>query len=67
MLFRIVSAISLLALAGRLSYLRFRHDTVLAGAQTGSLSRAAYFRWLGRGFASLFRPAGWQWMRATYS
>jgi len=39
---------------------------VQAGAKTGSLSRAAYFRWLGRGITSLFRPAGWQWMRATY-
>jgi len=67
MLFRIVSAVSLLCLAGRLTYLRFRHDTVLAGAQTGSLSWAAYFRWLGRGFAALFQPAGWQWLRATYA
>ena len=66
MLFRIISAISILALAGRLTYLRFRHDIVQAGAKTGSLSRAAYFRWLGRGITSLFRPAGWQWMRATY-
>src|SRR4030042_103692 len=54
MLFRIVSAVSLLGLAGRLTYLRFRHDTVLAGAQTGSLSRAAYFRWLRRGSGALF-------------
>src|SRR4030065_1703882 len=67
MLFRIVSAVSLLGLAGRLTYLRFRHDTVLAGAQTGSLSRAAYFRWLGRGIAALFQPAAWQWLRATYA
>ena len=67
MLFRVVCALSLLGLAGRLTYLRFRHDTVLAGAQTGSLSWPAYFRWLGRGIASLFRPAGWQWLRATYA
>jgi hypothetical protein len=67
MLFRIVSAVSLLGLAGRLTYLRFRHDTVVAGAQTGSLSTAAYFRWLGRGIASLFQPVGWQWLRSTYA
>lgn len=67
MLFRIVSVISLLAAAGRLTYLRFRHDTVVAGAQTGSLSTAAYFRWLGRGIASLFHPAGWRWLRSTYA
>lgn len=67
MLFRILSAFSLLALAGRLTYLRFRHDTVQAGAQPGSLSRAAYLRWLGRGVASLFQPAGWRWVRATYA
>jgi len=67
MLFRIISAFSVLALAARLTYRRFKHDTVQAGAQTGSLSRAAYLRWLGRGFASLFQPAGWKWMRATYA
>jgi hypothetical protein len=67
MLFRIFSVLSLLALAGRLTYLRFRHDTVQAGARSGSLSWAAYFRWLGRGLATLFRPAGWQWLRATYA
>jgi hypothetical protein len=67
MLFRIVCALSLLGLAGRLTYLRFRHDTVVAGAQTGSLSSAAYLRWLGRGIASLFQPAGWQWLRSTYA
>ena len=67
MFFRIISTISLLGLAGRLTYLRFRHDTVSAGAQTGSLSRAAYFRWLGRGITALIRPAGWKWLRATYA
>jgi hypothetical protein len=67
MLFRIVCALSILGLAGRLTYLRFRHDTVLAGAQTGSLSWAAYFRWLGRGLISLGKPAGWQWLRSTYA
>jgi len=67
MLFRIFSAISLLGMAGRLTYLRFKHDTVSAGAKTGSLSRAAYLHWLGRGLTSLFQPAGWQWLRATYA
>ena len=67
MFFRLISAVSLLGLAGRLTYLRFRHDVVSAGAQTGSLSRAAYFRWLGRGLTALFQPAGWQWLRATYA
>jgi len=67
MFFRIISTISLLGLAGRLTYLRFRHDTVSAGAQTGSLSRAAYFRWLGRCVTALIRPAGWKWLRATYA
>ena len=67
MFFRIISVVSLLGLATRLTYLRFRHDTVSAGAQTGSLSRAAYFRWLGRGLTALFQPAGWKWLRATYA
>lgn len=67
MFFRIISIISLLGLAGRLTYLRFRHDTVLAGAQTGSLSRTAYLRWLGHGLLSLFQESGWQWLRATYA
>jgi hypothetical protein len=66
MLFRIISVISLLGLAVRLSYLRFRDDTVLAGAQPGSLSRGAYFHWLGRRLTTLFQPEGWQWLRATY-
>jgi len=66
MLFRVISVLSLIVLAGRLTHLRFRHETVQAGAQAGSLSRAAYFRWLGQGVSSLFRPAGWQWMRATF-
>jgi hypothetical protein len=67
MLFRIISAVAVLALAVRLTYRRFKHDTVQAGAQTGSLSRAAYFNWVGRGVATLLRPAGWQWLRTTYS
>ena len=67
MLFRIMSVISLLALAVRLTYLRFRDDTVLAGAQTGSLSRVAYFRWLGRRLTALFQPAGWQRLRGAYA
>jgi hypothetical protein len=67
MLFRIVCLISILGLTGRLTYLRFRHDTLLAGAQTGSLSWPAYFRWLGRGLTSLFKASGWQWLRSTYA
>jgi len=67
MFFRLISVVSLLGLAVRLTYLRFKHDTVSAGAQTGSLSRAAYFRWLSHGLAAIFRPAGWRWLRATYS
>jgi hypothetical protein len=67
MFFRIVAAVSILGLAVRLTYLRFRHDTIVAGAQTGSLSRAAYFRWLGRGCGALFRPEGRRWLRATYA
>ncbi len=67
MLFRLISIISLVGLAGRLSYLRFKHDIVVAGAQTGSLSWNAYFRWVGGGVSSLFRPAGWAWLQATYA
>ena len=67
MLFRIVSIVSILGLAGRLTYLRFRLDTVMAGAQTGSLSWHSYLRWLGKGISSLVRPAGWAWLRATYA
>jgi hypothetical protein len=67
MVFRIVSVIALLGLAGRLTYLRFRHDTMAAGAQTGSLSWHAYFRWLGGGLSSLGRPEGWAWLRAAYA
>jgi hypothetical protein len=67
MLFRIVSIVSILGLVGRLTYLRFRHDTVVAGAQTGSLSWHSYLRWLGGGVSSLARPAGWVWLRATYA
>lgn len=67
MLFRIVSIVSILGLVGRLTYLRFRHDTVVAGAQTGSLSWHSYLRWLGGGVSSLARPAGWVWLRVTYA
>jgi hypothetical protein len=67
MFFRIISAVSVLALTVGLTYRRFKHDTVQAGAKTGSLSRAAYFRWLGRGVASLFQPEGRQWLRATFA
>jgi hypothetical protein len=66
MLFRIISVISLLGLAVRLTYLRFRDDTVSVGAQPGSLSRGAYFHWLGRRFTTLFQPKGWQWLCVTY-
>jgi len=67
MLFRIVAAISLLAAAGRLTYLRFRDETFSAGAQSGSLSRAAYFRWLGRRLGAFLRPSGWNELRAAWA
>lgn len=60
MLFRLATVLSLLAVAGRLSYLRFREGVIRGGAQAGSLTLGAYFRWLGRHLASLTKPAGWQ-------
>jgi hypothetical protein len=65
MFFRIVFVISLLALVGRLSYLRFRDGVIMAGAQAGSLTLAAYVRWLGQRFATLTKPAGWQALGTT--
>ncbi|MEW5900178.1 MAG: hypothetical protein AB1715_01810 [Acidobacteriota bacterium] len=66
MFFRIVTVISLLGLAGRLSYLRFRDGVIRGGAQAGSLTLTAYGRWLRRRLASLIKPAGWQAVRAAF-
>jgi len=66
MVFRIVAALSIAGLAERLAYLRFRESTILGGAQAGSFSRTAYFRWLGRNALSLFGPSGWRSLRVLY-
>jgi hypothetical protein len=66
MVFRIVAVLSIAGLAGRLAYLRFREGTILGGAQVGSLSRTAYFRWLGRNVLSLYKPSGRRSLRALY-
>jgi hypothetical protein len=66
MVFRIIAALSIAGLAGRLAYIRFREGTILSGAQAGSLSRTAYFRWLGRNALSLFSPSGWRSLRSLY-
>ncbi len=67
MVFRIVAALSIAGLAGRLAYLRFRESTILGGAQAGSFSRTAYFRWLGRNALSLFGPSGWRSLQTLYA
>jgi hypothetical protein len=66
MVFRIIAALSITGLAGRLAYLRFREETILGGAQTGSFSRAAFFQWLGRNVKSLFTTSGWRSLRTFY-
>ncbi len=66
MVFRVIAALSIAGLAGRLAYIRFREGTILRGAQAGSLSRTAYFRWLGRNALSLLSPSGWRSIRSLY-
>ena len=66
MVFRIVAALSIAGLAGRLAFIRFKKGTFFAGAQAGSLSWPAYFRWLGRNALSLSRPSGWRSLRTLY-
>jgi hypothetical protein len=67
MVFRIVAVLSIAGLAGRLVYLRFRESTILGGAQAGSFSRTAYFRWLGRNALSLFGSSGWRSLQTLYA
>jgi hypothetical protein len=67
MVFRIVAALSIAGLAGRLAYLRFRDSTILSGAQAGSFSRTAFFRWLSRSALSLFGPSSWRSLQALYA
>jgi hypothetical protein len=66
MVFRIVAALSIASLAGRLAYIRFREGTIIGGAQVGSLTRTACLRWLGRNVLSLFKASGWRSVRALY-
>lgn len=66
MVFRIIAGLSIIGLAGRLAYTRFKERTIIGGAQTGSLSRTAYLHWLSRNILSLFRPSGWRPLRAYY-
>jgi hypothetical protein len=65
MVFRLATVLSLLALAWRLTYVRFRDEVIRRGAQAGSLTRGAYFRWLGERVGSLTKPVGWQGLVAA--
>lgn len=67
MLFRIIAIFSVAGLAGRLAYIRFREETFIAGAQAGSLSWSAYFRWVLRRMGSLAGSLGWRSLRALYN
>ena len=66
MFFRIIAALSIAGLAGRLAYLRFREATILGGAQAGSFSRTAYFQWLSRDITSFFGTSGRRSLRSLY-
>jgi hypothetical protein len=67
MVFQIIAPLSIAGLAGRLAYVRFREGTILSGAQAGSLSWSAYFRWIGRSILSLAGPSGWLSLRSLYN
>ncbi len=66
MLYRIFAVLSVAGLAVRLTYIRFREETFLAGAQTGSLSLSAYFSWAQNKMRSLGGSLGWRSLRALY-
>lgn len=66
MVFRIIAVLSIVGLAGRLAYLRFREATILGGAQAGSFSWTAYFQWVRRNITSVFRSSGERSLRALY-
>lgn len=66
MLFRIIAVLSIVGLAGRLAYIRFREETFIAGARAGSLSWSAYFSWVLRKTSSHAGSLGWRSLRALY-
>jgi hypothetical protein len=66
MFFRVIALLSILGLAGRLTYVRFRKEAVPPGAKPCSPSSTGYIAWLGRKIASVFRPAGLKSLQETY-
>jgi hypothetical protein len=66
MVFRIIAVLSIVGLAGRLAYLRFREAMILGGAQAGSFSWTSYCRWVGRNITFLVKASGRRSLQALY-
>jgi len=65
MLFRIIAIVSVLAVVGRLTYLRFLRKLMTSRISPGKPLPQAYVSWLGRRLSELLRRSAWPLLQAV--